>query len=524
MKTIQISTTDTQGGAARAAYRLHKGLIQIGENDIMVTMTKMSSDPNISKVDTVTTNEAISQEIESYNVIQDQYINKNRTDMSNTIFSLPYYGYNLTNLDVVKAADIINLHWINHFQSLTSLDKLLSMNKPVVWTLHDQWPFTGGCHYTAGCDKYKDNCSYCPQLADDPFCLPSAVLKDKLQLFDGANITVVTPSKWLGECAKKSKLFKGKRIEVIPYSLETDLFRPIPKIQAKQKYCIEPDTVTILFGAEYGQEKRKGLTELFQTLEICSQISEFQRLLENNKIRFLCFGHSDTNLNLGGLPVVQLGYIDSDDKMCLAYSAADMFVLPSLEDNLPNTMLESMSCSTPVIAFQTGGIPDAVIHNITGKIVQHGNVHQMADSIVSLILNKKERTILGENGRKRMTEEYDLKIQSRNYLALYEELLSSKKNFTTKGPNKELVMELHNNEKHEPELSKDRYIYADLNVGDNFREVYYQVLSMALQKKLQERDRPLINHIESLENKLAILRRIPGYRFIVKLAKQLRLY
>ncbi|MFH1950485.1 MAG: glycosyltransferase, partial [Pseudomonadota bacterium] len=248
MKILQISTYDIRGGAARASYRLHKGLREIRQDCRMLVRYKDSEDDDVFCVSPKDPQEKDDQRFFLDVVVQGQYINAHRTDMSNTIFSLPYSGLDLSTLPMIKAADIINLHWVARYQSLLTLNRLFSLGKPVVWTLHDQWAFTGGCHYAAGCRKYRTDCMGCPQLDDDSFNLPAAILKDKQALFEGADITIVTPSRWMAECAKESHLFKDLRVEVIPNSLETDLYTPSPKAEAKRKLGLEGDTVTLLFG------------------------------------------------------------------------------------------------------------------------------------------------------------------------------------------------------------------------------------------------------------------------------------
>ncbi|NJO18591.1 MAG: glycosyltransferase [Thioploca sp.] len=221
MKTIQISTYDIQGGAAKAAYRLHQGLRQIGQKDRMVVRHKVSTDASVLAVTTPVNvpNSFTSAEL------QDHYIDTHRTPLSSTIFSLSYPGYDLSALAPIQTADIINLHWVARFQSLVTLQKLFSLGKPVVWTLHDQWAFTGGCHYSAGCKGYQQNCTACPQLADELNHIPEAILMDKFDLWRDANLTIVTPSRWLADCAQESALFQGHRIEVIANSVETNVFR-----------------------------------------------------------------------------------------------------------------------------------------------------------------------------------------------------------------------------------------------------------------------------------------------------------
>ena len=320
-------------------------------------------------------------------VVQGQYINSHRTDISNTIFSLPYSGLDLSALPMIMATDIINLHWVAHYQSLLTLKKVFSLSKPVVWTLHDQWAFTGGCHYGAGCRKYRTDCMECPQLDDDSFNLPAAILRDKQEFIKGADLTIVTPSRWMAECAKESRLFKDLRVEVIPNSLETDLYIPLIKAEAKERMGLDGDIVTLLFGGEDGNERRKGFKELIAAIQRCLKDEAFQSLVKTGKIRLICFGHPNDEIETLGIPVDPLGYLDSDEKIRNAYASADIFILPSLEDNLPNTVLEAMSCGTPVVAFDTGGIPEMVESGVTGQIVPLGDSVKMGEALLSLIFN-----------------------------------------------------------------------------------------------------------------------------------------
>jgi len=287
-------------------------------------------------------------------VIQGHYIDSHRTDISNTMFSLPYPGYDLSTLPVAQEADIINLHWVARYQSPLTLQKLFSLGKPVVWTLHDQWAFTGGCHYAAGCERYKSDCVGCPQLSDDPFGFPEAILKDKAVFLRNADLTIVTPSHWMAECARRSSLFRNLRIEVIANSLETDIYAPVPKQKAKERLGLEGDMVTLLFGGEDGNEKRKGFKELMDAVRHCLKNERFRDLVHARRLTLICFGHPHDAIASLKIPVKLLGYLDTEEKIRNAYACADVFVLPSLEDNLPNTVLEAMSCATPVVAFDIG--------------------------------------------------------------------------------------------------------------------------------------------------------------------------
>ena len=422
MKILQISTYDIRGGAARASYRLHKGLREIRQDCRMLVRYKDSEDDDVFCVSPKDLQEKDDQRFLLDVVVQGQYINAHRTDMSNTIFSLPYSGLDLSTLPMIKAADIINLHWVARYQSLLTLNRLFSLGKPVVWTLHDQWAFTGGCHYGAGCRKYRTDCMGCPQLDDDPFNLPAAILRDKLEFFKGADLTIVTPSRWMAECARESRLFKDLKIEAIPNSLETDLYTPLPKAEAKGKMGLESDVVTLLFGGEDGNEKRKGFKELIAAIQYCLKDGDFQTLVNKGKIRLTCFGHPNDEIETLGIPVDPLGYLDSDEKIRDAYAGADIFILPSLEDNLPNTVLEAMSCGTPVVAFDTGGIPEMVESGVTGQIVPLRDSVKMGEALLSLIFNPDKREAMGKECREKIKEGYALNVQARAYLELYEEL------------------------------------------------------------------------------------------------------
>jgi len=425
MKILQISTYDVRGGAARATYRLHRGLREMGQSNHTLVRYKETDDASISGV---TIKQAMDPNSFFLNVpIQEHYISAHRTDISNTLFSLPYPGYDLSGVPLVQNADVINLHWVAQFQSPVTLKNIFASGKPVVWTLHDQWAFTGGCHYSGGCEGYRKACQKCPQLSKDPFSLPETMLSDKETLFKNANLTIVTPSRWMGRCAGESRLFKSLRVEVIPNSLETDLYFPIPKDRAKKRLNIRHDAVTLLFGAIDGAEKRKGFFELVDAMRFCLENDFFQDLLGKDQLRLICFGSPNEKLESMGIPFVSLGKLGTDEEIRDAYSAADIFLLPSLEDNLPNTVLESMSCGTPVVAFDVGGVSDMITDGINGHLVEAFDIRQMSETIVYLAVDSDKRAAMGKAGHERVLTDYALNFQAKHYLDLYEDLLPHKK-------------------------------------------------------------------------------------------------
>jgi glycosyltransferase involved in cell wall biosynthesis len=443
----------------------------MGADSAMLVRYKQSTEESVLGINIKGGQGSYEKENYFLSEIQEQYINKNRTDRSNTFFTLPYPGCDLSYHPLVIDADLINLHWIALYQSPVTLQKLFDMGKPVVWTLHDQWPFTGGCHYSAGCNKYSEDCSTCPQLDDDPFNLPAAVLKDKMELFKGANLTIITPSRWLADCARRSTLFKDYRIECIPNSVDTEVFSPISKPAAKASLDITEETITFLFGADNGNEKRKGFRELMAAIQYCLDNAGYRELVENNRIKILCTGFPSNQLKSIGIPSLPLGYLLSDDQMQTAYSAADIFVLPSLEDNLPNTVLEAQSCGTPVIAFNVGGMPDVIVNGVTGMLVPPYNISALGDAICSLAMNPSMREDMGHKCRRMMLEHYSLERQAERYMRLYEELGKPEPS-QRKFPQK--INDVYN--------SIDSAVSIETGMGKSCQMIFDKVLLMTLKK------------------------------------------
>lgn len=439
MKVTLFSTYDIKGGAARAMYRLHKGLRHIGEDSIVLSKFKDAQDEYTIAIDSHYNPFSGSNPDVFVESVMHSYIQRNRSELTNTAFSYSYPGWNLDSHPNVLSADVLNLHWVAEFQSPETIYKLLQTNKPVVWTLHDEWAFTGGCHYTAGCDHFKNDCSNCPQLSINNSVLPVSSLLDKIKI--GKNITVVTPSVWLAEEAKKSRVFQDSRVEVIPYSLETDVFVPHNKKLAKERWNLKENFFTLLFGAESGVERRKGFRELVNSLQILKDNSLWKSAVEKGEIHILLFGNPASEIQELGIPYTSVGHIRDDKLLSLVYSAADLFLLPSLEDNLPNTMLESLSCSTPIVAFACGGMVDLVQENKTGYLAEFKDEKQFATKILEAFTNSQKRKDMGQMGREWMEKDFSIEKQAFKYRELFKELLDSKTNFVSAGAGREFQKE-----------------------------------------------------------------------------------
>ena len=420
---VQINTFGISGGAGKAAYRLHKGLLNAGQRSRYLVKETTATVPGII---TAQPDVIFEKNIKNDHLINKYYIWYNRTELSNTYFSFSYPGFDLSKSKQIRDADIVNLHWTEDFLSPVSLNYLFAQNKQVVWTLHDQKPFTGGCHYSGGCKNYQDLCRDCPQLQDDPFGLPTAILKDKIELFKDADLTIVTPSSWLANEARKSSLFKSNRIEVIPNAIEVDVYCPVDKKAAKNRLDIDSDTVTIMFGTADAREERKGLKHLISALSYCIKDKEFKKLADAKKVMIICVGKMDASIKELPIPLLDMGYIEDDGDMARIYNASDMFVLPSLEDNLPNTMLEALACGTPVISFDIGGMPDVIVDDVNGKLVSFKDDVQLSRVILDLVFNPEKRSSMGVKGSLLMHEKYKLEDQANSYLNLYDDILSNR--------------------------------------------------------------------------------------------------
>ncbi|HAL82497.1 MAG TPA: glycosyl transferase family 1 [Mucilaginibacter sp.] len=282
-------------------------------------------------------------------------------------FSTAGTGTDISRQASVLNADILHLHWTNSgYLSINNLKKLFETGKPVVWTLHDMWAFTGGCHYAGDCGHFVNECGNCWMLRDsgDNDISSSGWLRKSGMLKSAKNIVFVTCSHWLADVARTSSLLKDFRIETIPNPIDTAVFSPKDKNAAKLKWNISPKAKIILFGAANILDRRKGITYLVEALHHLK--SDYPDVED---VEIVIFG-KNKSFDVNQLPfkVHELNVITSQNDLAELYSLADVFVTPAIEDNLPNTIMESLACGTPVVAFNTGGIPDMVEHQQNGYL------------------------------------------------------------------------------------------------------------------------------------------------------------
>jgi glycosyltransferase involved in cell wall biosynthesis len=325
------------------------------------------------------------------------------------------YGHRVA--ESIPDADVYNLHWIRSFIDLPAFFN--HVNAPVVWTLHDMNAFTGGCHYNVGCRKFEQQCGACPQLGStDENDLSRSVWTRKRKAYESAirsnRLHIVAPSQWLAQEAQKSTLFAEAPVHVIPYGLNPDLFRPRDTEGLRSALEIPREHRIVLFVAQAAQNHRKGFDLLSDALVA----------MDADDMTLLSIGGNEPDLGTA-LPHTHLGTIESDLLLSVFYSLADLFVIPSRQDNLPNTVLESMACGTPVVGFDTGGIPDMVRPGETGWLAETGNVRALRQAIEQALRDEREREQMGARAREVVEEEYTLERQAQQYTNLYEDILQT---------------------------------------------------------------------------------------------------
>ena len=333
------------------------------------------------------------------------------------LFSDDRSGHGCDLVDQLPSCDLINLHWIARFVDYQSFFALVPDPMPVVWTLHDMNPFTGGCHYDQGCGRFTAGCGACPQLdSTSPTDLSAQIWQRKRKLFKQfapGRLQIVAPSNWLAAEASRSPLFSKFSVSAIANGLDTEAFAPRDPGVAREIFGLPKGVPTVLFVADNKDVGRKGFSLLAKAL---NKIKDF------NRLQLVSLGKGDTDESIP-VPHLNLGQIDNDRLLSFVYSAADIFVLPSLQDNLPNTVLEALACGTPVAGFEVGGLPEMIRSGVTGLLAPPKDEEALAGAIVDLLENNEKRAEMSANCRRIAMEEYSLEIQTKKYIELYESLI-----------------------------------------------------------------------------------------------------
>jgi len=417
MRIVHVSTDDISGGAARAAYRLHTGLRRLGHDSSMYVANRRSKDPHVTAFDaSMDWPSRVRRRLRRERIARDFARYSTSRPAGFEVFSDDRSEYGDDFIKHLPPCDVINLHWIACYVDHEAFFSAVPKKTPVVWRIADMNPITGGCHYDEGCGKYLSGCGSCPQLgSNDVNDLSQQVWERKRKIFGGIEsrrLHFVALNRWMASNLAQHPFLNRFPVTIIPNGLDTDMFAPRNRKFAREVLGLPQDATIILFVASNVQIRYKGFLPLTEALS---------GLKGQDKLLLISVG-TKSKLNLE-VPHEHLGHINDDRMLALTYNAADLFVIPSLQDNSPNTVLESMACGIPVVGFKTGGVPDMVRDGVTGLLAPCNDVAALKAAIEDLIRKPSKREEMGINSRRVALHEYSLVVQAERYDKLYQSLL-----------------------------------------------------------------------------------------------------
>ncbi|MBR3092734.1 MAG: glycosyltransferase family 4 protein [Bacteroidaceae bacterium] len=377
MKVVIVNTSEKVGGAAIAANRLMEALKKNGVSAKMIVRDRQTDKISVVAVKQQSWRLALNFLWERGIIfLSNGFSRKNlfQIDIANT-------GTDITTMPEFQQADVVHLHWVNQgFLSLDNIDKILRSGKKIVVTMHDQWYFTGVCHYSGDCLNYRDQCRNCPlirgRVKKD---ISWKVFNRKRRMYANADITFVGCSQWIAGLARTATLFQGKKVVSIPNAINMDVFHPEDKALARQSLGLPSDRRLLLFGSQRITDERKGFKYLVEACEhIHRNYPEW-----TDKIGIVVVGaKSETIDSMLPFPVYAVDYVSDEKSMVEIYNAVDLYVTPSLQDNLPNTIVESMACGVPCVGFRVGGIPEMIDHEKNGYVARYKDAVDFANGIL----------------------------------------------------------------------------------------------------------------------------------------------
>lgn len=397
---VLLLTTYRHGGAGVACQRLQNALQQKNVSATLLTRSELGGRFNFYA-------ERLS------------FLPWERSKSVRFAFSIANFGVDISRHPAVQSADVIHLHWWNQgLLSLKGVEALGILNKKIVWTLHDMWAFTGGCHNNRGCAGYEQVCGDCPYLRFRYAGDLSHQIWQKKKRYYPANMHIVTCSRWLESVARSSSLLGSYPISSIPNPIDTRQFQPLDEAarQAfRREHRVPEDARVLLFAAMNISNPYKGFPQFREMLEYLAKEYPAQ------KIVVAAVGkHGEGELAGLPFPVIDLGLIRQTSDMARIYGAVDLFVTPSLEENLPNTIMETMACGTPAVGFAVGGIPEMIDDGVNGKVTPFKDSRQMAGDIAWLLEDESRRKEMGRLAREKVLREYSQEKIAERYIEIYQ--------------------------------------------------------------------------------------------------------
>jgi glycosyltransferase involved in cell wall biosynthesis len=410
IKVLHLIGGDLNGGAALGAYSLHRGLLANGVYSNVLTNSTITLDD--ATVHTISEGMK-GKMVRALRAGLEKAPPKLYYNRKSMIYSSGFVGYDFTKSEAYAEATIINLHWINN--GFVSMRDLRDIKKPIVWTLRDMWPMTGGCHYAMDCENYTNNCGKCPQLGSSTNTdLSRIVIFSKTRNIPKAT-TIVGISHWLSDCARASSLFKEFDVRTIANNIDTAQFFPIKKTVARNLLGIDTRKKIILIGAQSLNDFYKGFDKFLIAI----------KNLDREKYHICFFGHIKLSfVETIGFDFNIFGFLHDTISLRIIYSAADVFVAPSIMDAFGKTIAESMACGTPVVCFDATGPKDIVEHKVNGYLATPFDPVDLAKGInwVANHLNIEE---ISHHAREKVVRNFDYRIIADKYTDLYREILDS---------------------------------------------------------------------------------------------------
>ena len=411
LKVLHIVSGEFSGGAARGAYWLHSALLQHGVNSRIYSNARLlpesQSITSISSNNFGYLNSIINGKLDTLPL---KFYRKKQ----NSTFDPALFGIDFTRSDEYPEADIIHLHWVN--RGLLNIKDLSKVKKPIVWTMRDMWPMTGGCHYSMGCDEYKRKCGRCPQLSSNKQKDLSWYVLRRKMLNMPSDMKIVGISHWLSNCAQQSAIFHDYKVETIHNGIDLEKFSPIDKSSAKEILGLDENKSTVIVGAQEINNYHKGFNHFIEAI----------KYIDTKNIQFLFFGFLDESLlRETGIDYKYIGYLNDILSMRLAYSSADVCVFPSVMDAFGKVVIESLACGTPVVVFDATGPRDIIDHKIDGFKAKPFEANDLAAGINWILADKSRHADLCLNARKKAVKSFDIKKIANQYLDMYEDMLAA---------------------------------------------------------------------------------------------------
>lgn len=411
MRVLIVNTSERIGGAAIAANRLMEALKKQG-----VKAKMMVRDRQTDRLTVVSVGSSLLSPIK---FLWERFVifMSNRMSRRNLFqVDIANAGTDITQTEVFKRADVVHLHWVNQgFLSLADIERIIRSGKRVVVTMHDQWYFTGVCHYSGECVKYRKECNNCELMNGTLFGDKARkVFARKQEIYKGAGLTFVGCSRWIADLARTSKLTEGHEVVSIPNAIDTDVFCVNDRMAARFFFGLPQDKRLLLFSCQRITDERKGFRYLVDALNIIKR--DNAELAERIEL-VVVGGKSEEVKSLVPFNIIAVPYISETDRMVALYNAIDLYVTPSLQDNLPNTIVESMACGVPCVGFHVGGIPEMIDHKVNGYVADYCSAESLAEGIAWSLTT--DHVQLSENARSKAVETYSETVVAKKYIEVY---------------------------------------------------------------------------------------------------------